>query len=276
MLEKCGERGRQLRQLQKDGGAKKTLGKNTHSKIESKVPKKKKRSSIELTTPKEQIVKAKKPRPETLKATLSANDPSSKALDLESQVHELREQVAELTADNEKWRALVGKDTLTGLFNKITLFRVVLPKALVKLETAGPFSFIAITLDEVAQANLDHGWFMGDRLIKLAVRRLAHFVGPDEELYRLDGTQFVITAKLDDNAGLVRATDIHQQLAQDRIDVDQITMPMRASIGVVTTKTMHGKDTLEMANAIYQGIVKVLYLARENGGNKVEFREISG
>jgi diguanylate cyclase (GGDEF)-like protein len=161
-----------------------------------------------------------------LKATLSANDPSSKALDLESQVRELREQVAELTADNEKWRALVGKDTLTGLFNKITLFRVVLPKALVKLETAGPFSFIAITLDEVAQANLNHGWSMGDRLIKQAVRRLAHFVGPDEELYRLDGTQFVITVKLDDNAGLVRATDIHQQLAQDRIDVDQVTMPI--------------------------------------------------
>ena len=85
---------------------------------------------------------------------------------LEGEVTTLQEQVKELEADNKKWRQLLGKDSLTGLPNKLTFFRINLPKTLRALVQSGPISCIAIGLDHVSKVNREHGWNIGDRMLK--------------------------------------------------------------------------------------------------------------
>ncbi len=91
---------------------------------------------------------------------------------LTDEVGQLTGRVVELEADNKKWPQLIGRDTLTGLPNKITLFRILLPKIMREFSSSGPFSCIAIGLDQLGRVNKDFGWLMGDKMLRASARGL--------------------------------------------------------------------------------------------------------
>lgn len=282
ILEKCGERGREMRQLNKDRKGPKQTN-NKPEKIKKKIIAKKIKTAFPLGKAKKEAEKEKKVSVEKLKVgekevqkahTKEKKEELAQSLVLERKVRQLQARVEQLKADINNWEDLAGKDGLTGLHNKITLFKIVLPKLLATLPSASPLAFIALTLDEVGQADLRHGWALGDRLLKQAASDLTQLIHSDEALYCLEGAQFIITSELARDAAQIRIRDIQKQLTKENVNVDTVTIPLRASFSLVTTDKTPAQDGEEMANRIYQTINKLLYKARGNSDAKIEHKEI--
>ena len=182
----------------------------------------------------------------------------------------LRERVKVLEEDNEKWRQVLGKDPLTGLPNRIFLFRISLPKILRTLQESGPLSCIGLALDQVAKINTEQGWQMGDRMLQEAVRALRTLLAEGEELYRLDGVNFAIFGKMGNLQAKQRGVDLRRQLAGAKVQVDKTTMPLTASLGVVTVEKQLGASQVEASTAIFQALIEMLGRAKQKGGNTVE------
>jgi diguanylate cyclase (GGDEF)-like protein len=185
-------------------------------------------------------------------------------------VTQLQGRVEELEEDNKRWRQLAGRDAVTGLPNKTMLFRLVFPKILKGLKNTGPYSCIAISLDQVGKVNEGHGWMMGDKMLKESSRSLRRFAAEGEELYRLDGAHFALVGPMDNNTARQRAADMRRRLARASLQVDDSQLPLVSSIGVVTVERILSGALAEVSNKVYEALLHVLYRAKEKGGNTVE------
>lgn len=264
MLEMVGERGRELRELHKSreggeaGEAKQApvQDKRTKERIDGKQAMEEKRQPAEIEVP---------PEPQR-----ELDQARRQVAVLQEEVEGLKTRLHELEEDNKKWRQLAGRDAVTGLPNKTMLFRLVIPKMLKNLGQTGPFSCIAIGFEQVGQVNLQHGWLMGDRMLKESVATLRQFVQEGEELYRLDGVHFALVGPMSNSVARQRAAEIRRRLAQSNVQVGNTRLPLVASLGVVTVERLGGTPLAEVANALYAALLTTLYKAREKGGNSVE------
>jgi len=288
MLEKAGERGRELRALHKSRGGtdeseegeapakgkvkKKEKSKKNGSPAASGKPIKGKRSKSSASADKGKPEAAANGSSEAEEeGTAAEKDQATRKVPvLEGEVTTLKEQVKELEADNKKWRQLIGKDLLTGLPNKLTLFRINLPKVLRALVQSGPVSCIAIGLDHVSKVNTEHGWNIGDRMLKESGRGLRRFLKEGDELYRLDGANFVLTGRMDSNTARQRAAEMRRTLGTANIKVDDMSLPLASSLGVVTVERKVGDSDMEVVDAVYNALLATLYRAKEKGGNTAE------
>ena len=284
-LELAGERGRALRGLNKSRGGsapaaddgQKTPKKNAKEKVaEKKVGKKGAKKT------KEKVAKVGSNTEKSLQVESGASengprkgegvdlDQATRQVNvLQEEVESLRERLKHLEDDNKKWRQLAGRDTVTGLPNKTTLFRLILPQTLKILATTGPYSFIGISLDQVAKVNERHGWVVGDKMLKESVRSMRSFVAEGEELYRLDGAHFAIVGAMDNNVARQRAADVRRKLSRSSVQVDQTQLPLISSIGVVTVDRLLGETVNKASNSIFEALLATLYRAKGKGGNTV-------
>jgi len=304
MLESAGERGRDLRALNKSrGGAGEVIEENGATGGGKEKPKKKARP-VAAKAKANTKANTKEPKAPDAKAKIvqreaKANSPKTAVavehapldqgaplienggigdLDqatrqvaiLQGEVDQLQERVQELEDDNKRWRQLAGRDGVTGLPNKTMLFRLVVPKILKELKNTGPYSCIAISLDHVAKVNEGHGWMMGDKMLKESSRSLRQFAGDGEELYRLDGAHFALVGPMDNNVARQRAADMRRRLSRASLHVEDSQLPLVSSIGVVTIERILSGALAEVANKIYEALLQVLYRAKEKGGNTVE------
>jgi len=296
MLEKAGERGRELRALHKSRGGTEPAedGADATPKAKAKKKKVKKNGSIAAAeqSPKEIATgkktgtgkSSRKPDPEAAQkqpapATSTAAEEGTTAQQdqeirklsvLVKEVGTLKDQIKDLEADNKKWRQLIGRDSLTGLPNKLTFFRINLPKELRALPESGPISCIAIGLDHVLKVNREHGWETGDRMLKESGRGLRRFLQDGDELYRLDGANFVLSGKMDSNAARQRAAEMRRTLSTANVRVGDLSFPLASSLGVVTVERTAGESDTEAGDAVYNALLSTLYRAKEKGGNTAE------
>lgn len=265
MLEVCGERARQLRELRTSRG-----GGEAAAETEP-VPGPKRKAQPAAAAPAPAA-----PQPEA--APVVADRVGQVQLDqarrqtavLEQEVTELRERVKALEEDTRRWRQLAAKDPVTGLPNRNVLVRLVIPKVMRSIDTIGPFSCVGIRLDGVAEANQRWGWEAGDRMLQESVRAVRPFVAEGEELYRLDGVQFALVGPMSTTAARQRANDIRRQLAKSLIEVEKVQLPLVASLGVVTVERVAVADDGAAASAVVLALLSTLYRAKEKGGNTVE------
>ncbi|MDA0335560.1 MAG: GGDEF domain-containing protein [bacterium] len=292
MLEIVGERGRELRAMHKERGgsdaeesdavaAQPATPKKTAS------PAKEAKSAKETSRTSGKSSKPEDKQPSKAEAAASTGDTEALAgperdrmtreiVVLTQEVGKLTERVVELEADNKKWRQLIGRDALTGLPNKISLFRIHLPKVIREFASSGPFSCIAISLDQLVKVNEDFGWPMGDKMLQASARGLRKFVQDGDDLSRLDGANFVIAGPMDQNVARQRATEMRRALGGSSVRVDETAMPLASSLGVVSVEqtTTRGSDA-ESANAIYAALLAALYQAKRKGGNTVETHSVT-
>ena len=294
MLEVSGERGRALRALNKSRGGTGSVAEDEPQAVKKKVKAGEKNGSKKVkgkSVKSEQKTASVKPVANSEEKKASAktvahgeggNGVAVKPADasdldqatrqvnvLQQEVEMLREQVKDLEDDNKKWRQLAGRDPVTGLPNKMMLFRLIVPKTLKGLGNAGPCSFIGISLDHVAKVNEGHGWVVGDKMLKESVRSLRNFAAEGEELYRLDGSHFAIVGAMDNNVARQRATDMRRQLSRASVQVDKTQLPLVSSIGVVTVERLLRESATEASNSIFEALLAALYQAKEKGGNTV-------
>ena len=194
---------------------------------------------------------------------------------LTQQVGDLKQRLVELEEDNQKWRSLIGRDALTGLPNRIALLSIQMPKIIRAFPEGGPFTCIAIGLDQVAKVNLEHGWTMGDRMLKASAKGLRKFCTEGEELYRMDGATFVITGRMDGNAARQRVSEMRRALGGSSVRVEETAMPLASSLGAVTVEQKVTTSDKEVMNAVYAALLRTLYKAKEQGGNRAEIHGIT-
>ena len=272
MLEIVGERGRELRALHKSRGGVDESDDNADladGKKKKKKKKKKKTAGVKTSVDGEKSQKTPRTGSNGSDQDPADRDKSTRTLSLlQEELDTLKSRVADLQADNKKWRQLIGRDPLTGLPNKVTLFRINLPKILRNFD-GGPFTCIAIGLDQVAKVNQEHGWLMGDRMLKESAKGLSKFLQDGEELYRMDGANFVLAGNMNGNLARQRASEMRRTLGGATVKVEDTSLPMASSLGVVTVEQMAGSAP-ETANAVYEALIKTLYRAKEKGGNTAE------
>lgn len=291
MLETSGERGRELRALHKErGGSDSDGGAGTPTTDARPMAAKKGAAAAKAGPEKQSGPTANGKRaPDTANKAKAEPTPvpgeeigqserdrmMRQITVLTEEVGQLRGRLEELEADNNKWRQLIGRDALTGLPNKISLFRIQLPRVIKEFSASGPFSCIAIGLDQVSKVNLEHGWLMGDKMLKASARGLRKFLQDGDELYRLDGANFAIAGRMDMNAARQRAAEMRRALGGSTVRVDETTMPLASSLGVVTMEQKVGSSESEIANALYSALLLALYRAKTKGGNSAEVHSIT-
>jgi diguanylate cyclase (GGDEF)-like protein len=287
MLEKAGERGRELRALHKERG-----GEDVDDEAEGEAPakakitKKAKKSAKSASNGKGAKPKAKKSAAKPVEEapapaleddrSVSERDKATRQISLlTEQVTDLKTRLEELEQDNTKWRQLIGRDALTGLPNRIALLSIQMPKIIKAFPDGGPFTCIAIGLDQVARVNLEHGWTMGDRMLKASAKGLLKICGEGEEVYRMDGANFVLTGRMDSNAARQRVSEMRRALGGSSVRVEETAMPMASSLGVVTVEQKVSSSEKEVTSAVYTALLRSLYRAKEKGGNTAEIHSIT-
>jgi diguanylate cyclase (GGDEF)-like protein len=291
MLEKAGERGRELRALHNERGgddgddAATENGDSAPAKSAKGAAKpKKKAPKAEKTTSNGKDAKPKVKRAETKPAqqapeddrSVSERDKATRQISvLTEQVTDLKQRLEDLETDNTKWRQLIGRDALTGLPNRVALLSIQMPKIIKAFPDGGPFTCIAIGLDQVAKVNLEHGWMMGDRMLKASAKGLRKFCGEGEELYRMDGATFVLTGRMDGNAARQRISEMRRALGGSSVRVEETAMPMSSSLGAVTVEQKITSSDKDVMNAVYAALLRTLYRAKEKGGNTAEIHNIT-
>ncbi|MBT4099206.1 MAG: GGDEF domain-containing protein [Gemmatimonadetes bacterium] len=291
MLEKAGERGRELRALHNERGgddgddAATENGDSAPAKSAKGAAKpKKKAPKAEKTTSNGKDAKPKVKRAETKPAqqapeddrSVSERDKATRQISVVTeQVTDLKQRLEDLETDNTKWRQLIGRDALTGLPNRVALLSIQMPKIIKAFPDGGPFTCIAIGLDQVAKVNLEHGWMMGDRMLKASAKGLRKFCGEGEELYRMDGATFVLTGRMDGNAARQRISEMRRALGGSSVRVEETAMPMSSSLGAVTVEQKITSSDKDVMNAVYAALLRTLYRAKEKGGNTAEIHNIT-
>ncbi|MEE2658137.1 MAG: GGDEF domain-containing protein [Candidatus Latescibacterota bacterium] len=299
ILDNAGERGRELRALREKRGSSakkaKSGGNGAPAKKKAKsdgkgVPAKKKAAvkskaafSTERAGDKEKAkveangkgAEAEAPALSGERSVTERDKATRQIIVLNEKVESLRKRVEEVEADNQKWRQVIGKDSLTGLPNRIALFRIELPKVIRNFNESTPITCIAVGLDQVAAINLEHGWLMGDKMLQASAKGLRKFLKEEDNLYRVDGANFVITGQMDGNAARQRATEMRRALGGANVRVDQTMMPLASSLGVVTMEKKVSDSETEVAMALYTALIRTLYKAKEMGGNTAEIHNVT-
>jgi len=116
----------------------------------------------------------------------------------------LRRQVEQRTAmaraSEERYRALVHRDQLTGLANRV-LFAEMLDHAILHAERRrGEFALLHLDLDNFATINESLGHQLGDRLLREVGRRLQGLLPEPDSIARTSGDEFHIIIERDGDA----------------------------------------------------------------------------
>lgn len=267
LLELCGDRGRQLRKLHDQGGGKATKKSASAKKAKAGAKAKEKKILLKKSAPAKKTIPAKKAVPGK-----AASRPAQ--ADSQQQIDQLKARIAELEQENRRWRQLAGKDELTGLPNHLSLFTMALPQALKQMGPDGSLGLIAIGLEAVSRANHEHGWKVGDTMLRQAARSLRHVVRPGEQMFRLNGANFALLGKMDRSEAGRRAEDLQQRLGRAQVEAQGVKLSLASSLAVLVCDQVISSGPSEAAQAIHTALATAVYEAKSsNEGEIIVFQQ---
>ncbi|MGD9545956.1 MAG: diguanylate cyclase [Candidatus Krumholzibacteriia bacterium] len=183
------------------------------------------------------------------------------------------EQILEKTRKlQETNRALAEqalRDSLTGLANRRGLFAQT--ESILRLARRGnhPTSLLMLDVDHFKEFNDAHGHLAGDEALKAVAGVLGEAARRSDVVARYGGEEFVILLP---ETGAAGARDVAERIRTRVAALGGLPRPLTASIGVATLGTgfpdeddVRGKTDLLLHMAD-----EALYLAKENGRNRVE------
>lgn len=256
-LEKAGERGRELRVLQKKW---------------SKVP-------AEQRTPTTQTASTSKPapdtKPEAKPATPQKEEKSVAKPDKPSvfdvpqgNVKELEERIAQLDAENKRWMRLAGFSEITGLPNRVMVSRVFLPGALRQASAKNePLGCLFLAPKGLGEINGKYGRQRGDDVLRKVAESLKELLRKGERLAHLDSVNFAILIQRMNKHQLgKRAEMIHKDLTSRRFDFgDGGALSLEISIGVAALPQSSGQSGKALLEDLYKRAQQALDQAKTNG-----------
>ncbi|MBD3896112.1 GGDEF domain-containing protein [Halomonas sp. ML-15] len=179
----------------------------------------------------------------------------------------------QIDRQKRKVEALSVTDELTGLNNRRALLDQAGRLFAQGLRSGTPLSMALIDIDHFKQVNDDHGHPTGDRMLVAVAALLREHVRRADVVARIGGEEFCILMPHTDATGaaelcerLRRAVAEHAfHGAPGRTEGLSLTV----SVGVTTSRTDTAPPDDSFA-ALYPRADQALYLAKQNGRNRVE------
>jgi len=183
----------------------------------------------------------------------------------------VRLRAAELKKANERLKELGATDSLTGIHNR----RAFEERFLVEFERAyrnqSPLAVLMIDLDHFKRINDRYGHLYGDLcLVRAAQAIKGSLCRPSDVVARYGGEEFIVMLPDTnlDGAALVGQT-ILGALARTVIDDGNYKVNLTASMGIAVCIPQDESDREELLKEADRN----LYLAKENGRNRVEWQQ---
>ncbi len=164
-----------------------------------------------------------------------------------------------------KQRRRTFVDHLTGTFNRHYLHKI---ENTIKLKD---FYMALIDLDHFKRVNDIYGHDAGDEVLKVFSQRLKSILSRDDILIRYGGEEFLLflskrNIKIDEETKII--FNIQNKISSEKFEIKKDKLQVTVSIGF--NATPHLSRSL---NDAINATDKMLYVAKINGRNRVEFFE---
>ncbi|MFB9885633.1 sensor domain-containing diguanylate cyclase [Balneatrix alpica] len=186
-------------------------------------------------------------------------------------VREIRQERQRAELLQEKNRSLeeqIKRDSLTGLYNRHYLDRILPMEFEEANQNNWPLTLFFIDLDHFKQVNDAHGHRTGDELLKAIARYLQRELRRSDIITRYGGEEFVVLLPgTNEEDGYQLADRLRQGIHSIEVTSERgDTVSVTTSIGVACHSELHPFVDADM---LVRAADKVLYAAKEEGRNRV-------
>jgi two-component system cell cycle response regulator len=173
-----------------------------------------------------------------------------------------------LLALNQQLEVLSITDGLTKLYNRRYFQEQLLRAFDQSFRYRRPLSVAVIDIDLFKKINDTYGHGTGDKVLEEVSTTLAQSARSTDLVARYGGDEFAIVAPETNASDAYQfAERIRLQIAAHPIVAGEISIPLTVSIGLTSAPDDEFRNAIQMIDAAD----RALYLAKENGRNRVEF-----
>ena len=159
-----------------------------------------------------------------------------------------------------------SRDGLTGLFNRRELDARADQAVALAVRYRRPLSCLLADIDHFKSINDTHGHAGGDAVLREVAKRIRSTVRISDIVGRYGGEEFVVLLpECGSDQAVAAANNLRETLAVSPIDVGELSVGVRVSIGVAAwDDSMHNRSDL------YAAADRALYRAKERGRDRTE------
>ena len=187
-----------------------------------------------------------------------------------------RDEIGDLASSFETMRQdieqLIYNDTLTGVFNRRYLLKMLNLQVAEAMESDQTISFIMIDLDCFKAINDTHGHMAGDAMLKAAAGTIAAVVGDSGILARYGGEEF---CALLPGATALQAQDVAERIRiameSQEVEFDDQALSVTCSQGIADMDSINNAHQMKWAHVVNLLITyadQALYHAKDTGRNR--------
>ncbi len=174
-------------------------------------------------------------------------------------IYILKYDIDQFKRTNETIRNLAERDTLTGLFNRMTIGKVY--DALKADENTHSLAMVLLDLDHFKQINDNYGHDCGDMVIKDAALRMQNNLGDDCYPSRIGGDEFLVIMR---NQSYSQMDELLKKFSEDKKSIEYNGEQVKYSMSIGYSVY---PDDGKAYNELYKNADKALYYVKENGKN---------